>query len=118
MATGVGIYTEMKPLKFKHEFVKEILKGRKTTTWRLFDDKNLKIGDKLEIVNRDSGESFAKATITDIQKRRIKDLTDQELKNHGYSNISDMIDTHRGYYGDKVNVETEVKIIEFKLLNA
>ena len=106
----------MKTLKFKHEFVKEILKGKKTTTWRLFDDKNLKNKDELDLIDRESGESFGKAVIIDIQKKKIKELTDQELKNHGYTSLGDMLDSHRVYYGAKVNLQSEVKIITFKLL--
>lgn len=106
----------MKTLKFKHEFVKEILKGKKTTTWRLFDDKNLKNKDELGLIDRDSGESFGKAVIIDVQKKQIKDLIDNELRNHGYTSLGDMIDSHRVYYGPKVNLQSEVKIIKFKLL--
>ena len=84
----------MKPLKFEHEFVKEILKGKKTVTQRLFDDKNLHKGDELDLIDRDSGESFGKAKILNIEKKKIKELTDQELKNHGYTSIGDMIDSH------------------------
>ena len=106
----------MKTLKFAHEFVREILEGRKTTTWRLFDDKDLTVGDTLELVDRDSGEEFGKATITDIEEKKIKDLTEEELKNHGYGNLEDMINNHREYYGDKVNMESEVKIITFRVI--
>jgi len=105
----------MKTLKFKHEFVKEILKGKKTSTWRLFDDKNLRNKDKLELIDQDSGKTFGEAVITDIQKKKIKELTDNELKNHGYTSLGDMIDSHRVYYGSKVNLQTEVKIVNFKL---
>ncbi len=106
----------MKALKFKHDFVKEILEGRKTTTWRLFDDKNLTAGDELELVDRDSNDIFAKAVITGIHEKKIKDLTEEELKNHDYTNTEDMITSHRGYYGDKVNLNTDVKMITFKLV--
>ncbi len=106
----------MKPLKFKHEFVKEILKSKKTTIWRLFDDKNLRKGDELDLIDRDSEESFGKAKILDVEKKKIKELTDFELKNHDYTSLGDMIDSHRVYYGSKVNLQTEVKIIKFKLL--
>lgn len=92
------------------------MKGKKTTTWRLFDDKNLKSKDKLELIDRDSDESFGKAVIIDIQEKKIKDLTDQELKNHGYASLGDMLDSHRVYYGHRVNLQSEVKIIKFKLL--
>jgi len=106
----------MKTLKFKHEFAKEILEGRKTTTWRLFDDKDLTIGDELELLDRDSGESIGKAVIADLLNKKIKDLTVEELNNHGYDNVDAMIMSHKGYYGGKVDFETDVKILTFKLL--
>ena len=46
------------------------------------------------MIDRDSGESFGKAKILNIEKKKIKELTDQELKNHGYTSIGDMIDSH------------------------
>ena len=38
----------MKTLKFKQCLVDQILRGEKTSTWRLFDDKDLNIGEKIE----------------------------------------------------------------------
>lgn len=107
----------MKTLKFRHDFVKEIIEGRKTTTWRLFDDKDLKTGDRLSLVDSQTGEVFAKAVIIDTQTKTIENLTDDELKNHGYNNRDDMITSHKGYYGDKVDLDTGVKIVEFKVIN-
>ena len=56
----------MKTLKFRHHLVKEILVGRKTTTWRLFDDKDLSVGDPLELLDWESGKKFAEAEIVGI----------------------------------------------------
>lgn len=106
----------MKSLKFKHEFVREMLEGRKTTTWRLFDDKDLSVGDELDLVDRDSNESFGKAVITDVVEKKVGELTNEELVNHGYNNLDEMLNSHRGYYGDKVSLESIVKIITFKLV--
>ncbi len=106
----------MKTLKFKHDFVKEILEGRKTTTWRLFDDKDLQINDELELIDAENGEKFGKAKITSVVEKTIKDLTDEELKNHEYESRDKMIESHKKYYGDKVNLDTLVKIIKFKLI--
>lgn len=106
----------MKPLKFNHEFLEEILEGRKTTTWRLFDDKDLSVGDKLDLIDRDSNESFGKAVITDVVGKKISELSNKELINHGYNTLEDMLGSHRGYYGDKVNLESAIKIITFKLI--
>jgi hypothetical protein len=41
----------MKKLKFRHHLVKEIVTGSKTVTWRLFDDKDLQVGDELELID-------------------------------------------------------------------
>ena len=106
----------MKPLKFKHEFVKEILECRKNTTWRLFDDKNLQINDEIELVDAENKENFGKARIIDIQEKSIKDLSVEELNNHQYDNMDKMIESHRKYYGGKVDLDTTVKIITFNLL--
>lgn len=106
----------MKTLKFKHNFVKEILEGRKTTTWRLFDDKDLQINDELELIDSGNRGSFGKAKIIYVVEKTIQDLTDEELKNHEYENRDKMIESHRKYYGDKVNLDTVVKIITFKLI--
>ncbi len=106
----------MKPLKFRPYLVKEILEGRKTVTWRLFDDKDLKVGDELELINYETGEKFGNVVIVGVEEKKIKDLSETELKNHGYKNLEKMIETHKNYYGDKVDSDTMVKIIKFKLI--
>lgn len=106
----------MKTLKFKHDFVEEILNGRKSTTWRLFDDKDLKINDGVELVDASNGNCFGKAIIIEVKENKILDLTEEELKNHEYENREKMLESHRKYYGEKVNTESIVKIIKFKLL--
>lgn len=57
----------MKTLKFTSQLVDEILAGNKTSTWRLFDDKDLKNGDKLIFINKDTGDQFGTATITSLK---------------------------------------------------
>lgn len=41
----------IKTLKFRYHLAEEILAGRKTVTWRLFDDKALEIGDKIQLLH-------------------------------------------------------------------
>ncbi|MBI2591035.1 MAG: ASCH domain-containing protein [Candidatus Blackburnbacteria bacterium] len=53
----------MKTLKFAPELASLVLDGSKTSTWRLFDDKDLAQGDQLSLVNRETREEFAKAVI-------------------------------------------------------
>jgi len=60
-------------------------------------------------------EELGKAIIIEIIEKKIKDLTLEELNKHEYKDLDSMLTSHKGYYGDKVNLDTDVKIIIFKL---
>jgi hypothetical protein len=106
----------MKKLKFKPHLIQPILDGTKTITWRLFDDKNLQVGDHLELINSETGEKFAEVEIIGSREKQIKDLTDDDLRNNSYRDRTHVMEVNRECYGDMVNDQTVVKIIEFKLL--
>ena len=105
----------MKRLKFHHKFVDKILSRAKISTMRLFDDKNLQVGDQLELVDSSTGNVFACAEILELREKLVKQLSPEELAAHNYENVEAMIESHRGYYGDKVSRDTVTKIITFKL---
>ena len=48
----------MKTLKFTPELCQQIMAGNKTSTWRLFDDKDLTVGDKLQFLSKETGICF------------------------------------------------------------
>lgn len=107
----------MKTLKFRPHLVKEILEGRRTTTWRLFDDKDLQVGDRLELFNSETLESFAKAEITEIKEKKLGEIEDSDYEGHErYASQEEMAEHYKNYYGDKVNLDSVVKIIKFKIL--
>ncbi len=107
----------MKTLKFKSNLVARILDDSKTTTWRLFDDKNLRVGDKLEFINSDTKESFSCAEIIDVREKKLNEIEELDYKDHEkYSNTKDMVNHYQIYYGQKVSSESIVKIIKFRLL--
>ncbi len=106
----------MKTLKFRHNLVKEILDGRKTVTWRLFDDKDLNVGDKLEFIDWDNGEKFAEAEIIAIREKALGDIEEADYKGHErYENQEEMLQNYKKYYGDRVTQDTTIKIINFEL---
>lgn len=106
----------MKTLKFKDFKAGWILEGTKTATMRLFDDKDLKVGDELGLINSDNGEIFAQAIITEVIFKKIEDISETDLDGHEkWNNKTEMLESLRRYYGDRVNEDTEVKIIRFKL---
>lgn len=107
----------MKTLKFRQDLVKEIMEDRKTSTWRLFDDKDLSVGDKLDFVDWESGKKFAEAEITNVKVKNLGEIEESDFLGHEkYISTEDMLEHYRQYYGDRVAIETPVKIIDFKIL--
>jgi hypothetical protein len=107
----------MKTLKFDPSLVPLVLDGSKTSTWRLFDDKDLQVGDRLSLVNRASGDAFAEAEITEVREKQIREITDKDYEGHEpFESVEKMMEAYRKYYGDGVVPETAVKIVRFKLV--
>lgn len=107
-----------KQLKFRDYLVPLVLSGEKDVTWRLFDDKNLAIADQIDLINWNSGEKFAEAEIIEIKEKKLGDITEVDFAGHEKFNDKEaMLKTYQRYYGDKVNWETIVKIIKFRLIN-
>ncbi len=106
----------MKTLKFKAHLVEPILAGTKNVTWRMFDDKNLTVGDELEFVNKETMEKFANAVIVGIRQKRLGDIGGSDFEGHEtYESRDDMFKEMIKNYGDRINGDTIVKIVEFKL---
>lgn len=106
----------MKTLKFMPHLVSMILSGEKTSTWRLFDDKDLQKGDELILINKETEEEFAKAVITKVEEKKLKDVKEEDFVGHEkFESEEKMYETYRKYYGEKVNPDTIVKMIDFKL---
>jgi hypothetical protein len=108
----------MKKLKFEHPLVEMILDGRKTATWRIFDDKDLQVGDDLELIEFETGKMFAKAEIANVKEKKMSEVSDEDFDEHErYPSREEMLKTYQGYYGDRVNWDTSVKMIGFKLVS-
>lgn len=107
----------MKQLKFRSHLVPLVLSGEKTVTWRLFDDKNLSVGDTIEFFDSETGEKFAQAEATQVREKSFKELTDEDFEGHEkFSSPEEMMKTYKENYGDQVTMDTLIKMIDFKLL--
>lgn len=107
----------MKTLKSRHYLAEEIIAGRKTVTWRLFDDKDLKVGDKVELLYWETKKKFSNAEIINVYEKRLGEIEEKDFEGHEkFESRDEMIGTYKKYYGDKVDWNTAVKIIKFKLL--
>ncbi len=105
----------MKTIKFFPNLVPKILTGEKTTTWRLFDDKDLREGDALTFVNTQTGEAFGTAVIVSFQIKTLSTLSDEDWADHERPKTEqELYQSFSEWYGGKdVGPDTEVKILTF-----
>ena len=107
----------LKQIGFAPDLQPLVLSGEKYSTWRLFDDKNLTVGDVLEFVESKSRKPFAKALLTEITEKPLGKLTENDWKGHEkFSSDEEVYQTYSGYYNKPVGPETLVKVVRFKLL--
>lgn len=109
--------SENKYLKFEEDLVQPILDGKKTTTLRLFDDKDIQEGDHLRLIDKDNGDEFARADVILVYEKKFGDLDEKDFEGHeSYESLLHMREKFHQYYGEDVNDETPVKIVRFKLV--
>jgi len=107
-----------KILRFRKHLVPLILSGQKSVTWRLFDDKNLAVGDVVSFEEFVTNRAFAKAKITDLAEKQFKDLQDKDWVGHEqFGSLKEMYATYSTYYKQPVNEQTLVKVLNFVLLD-
>jgi len=107
----------VKTLKFAPHLVAPILSGEKTGTWRMFDDKDLSVGDELLLVGKADGKKFARARITAVTEKKLGEVAESDYTDHErYKSTEEMLGNFRGYYGDKVTLDTLFKVVRFELL--
>lgn len=108
----------MKTLKFRKNLSELILKYEKTTTWRIFDDKDIKEGDIIQFLIWETKEIFANAKIVNVVEKKFKDLNEQDLDGHEkFESKDEMYATYTTYYNKTVDENTLVKIIKFELID-
>lgn len=107
----------MKTLKFRKNLADEILAGRKTATWRLFDDKDLRVGDRVGLLIWETKEKFADAEIIAVKEKKLQNIKDEDFVGHEkFASREEMLENYQLFYGDKVNWDTLVKMLDFKLI--
>ena len=107
-----------KTLKFSPELVDLVLSGEKTATWRLFDDKDLRVGDVVGLIRRPELTQFAIAEITSVVEKPLGKMTSKDRVGHeAFESEGKMHETYKRYYKRDVNPNTLLKIYRFRLLS-
>lgn len=112
----------MKTLKFNHDDAQRILQGLKTTTWRLYDDKDLSVDDVIKVIDKvkpndpSSWLVIGRARVEEIVEKKLGRAGDEDMKGKGhetYASKDEMLKAYKSYYGDRVTFDTPVKIVHF-----
>src|SRR5690349_3052111 len=114
----------MKTLKLDHAPAQEVLAGSKTSTWRLYDDKELSVNDDVRLIDKvnpadpDTWKVIGTAHIVSIVQKRLGDVGRDDYEKHeAFTDHWQMLQTYRKYYGPQVDNDTVIKIIRFTFNN-
>lgn len=113
----------MKSLKLDHGLAEEVRVGHKTSTWRLFDDKDLSVDDRLVLIDKvdphdhNSWVAFGEAVITAVVEKHLGEIGKSDFGGHEqYQSPAAMLQQFQQYYGPSVSLKTPVKILSFTFL--
>ena len=111
------LFNEMnrKVVKFTPQLSELVKKGEKYTTFRIFDDKDLSEGDEIVLATRDGDTvtEFGEAIITKVNIKTVSTLSKDDFIGHEKIG-SNILEHYKGYYGNTIDNNTEVKVIRFK----
>jgi hypothetical protein len=106
----------VKKLKFAEKFRKPILEGKKTATFRVFDDKNISEADELILISTETKDEFAKAIVSEVKETIFGQLTEKDYEgNEKYVSDEELFKEFEKYYHRKIDWNTPVKIIRFNI---
>jgi len=110
----------MKTLKLDHQLAQDVVAGKKTSTWRLYDDKDLSVNDTVKLLDKvdpsrpETWKVIGEAHITTVIQKRLGDVADDDYEGHNpYESQQAMLHSYQKYYGQQVDLDTPIKIIRF-----
>jgi ribonuclease HI len=114
----------MKQIKFNHTFAELIRQGKKTATFRMYDDKDLSVDDRVELLDKVDPKrpatwiSIGFGRIDSIVEKRLSAVTEDDLHEcEQFDTREKMLATYRKYYGEQVTIDAPIKVIRFTLLD-
>jgi ribonuclease HI len=109
-----------KTLKLDKISADAVQNGALSNTWRLYDDKDLRVDDHVDLINKvDPGDpaswnTFLTVVVDMIIEKRLGDVTEAEMAGHfGQLSRDEVLTQLRAYYGRDVGWHTPVKMVYF-----
>lgn len=116
-----AIVPSMKALKLNHEFAQEVARGKKTSTWRVNDDKDLHVNDMVSLIDKvdplkpETWKSIGVVRISSILEKRLGEIEKKDVPpQEPLPSKSELLKIFQGFYGSQINLETPVKIVNFE----
>ncbi len=111
----------MKQLKFEHKYAKDIISGAKNTTLRI-DDKNIKVGDKVQLVDKTNvndpqqWQVPGELKVFSASEFVLSKLPSELIKSSEINSLSKekLYEFLRRFYGESVDEDTVVSLISFE----
>jgi len=110
----------MKALKVNHDSAQLIRAGKRNSTWRINDDKDLHVNDIVMLIDQvdpispATWQELGKVRITQILEKQLGQLTQDDIgPEETLTTLEDRLNIYRTYYGPQVKAETPVKIVFF-----
>ena len=114
----------MKVIKLDHASALSMMSGKKRSTWRMFDDKQLAVGDTIQLIDKVDPEdestwhTIGCGVINIVIEKRIRDITESDYEGHEeYVSHEEIVEQFKHYYGDSVTIDTPLKIVQFSLVD-
>lgn len=112
----------MKKLKLDHHLADLVRSGKKTATWRMYDDKDISVNDELEFIDKvnpkdpDTWQPAGTAIVDKVIEVRMREMKAFDAEGHAaYESDEAMLQAFQKYYGPQVTLDTPVKMIHFTL---
>lgn len=114
----------MKTLKFAHHLAPKIASGEKTSTWRMYDDKDISVNDRLRLIDKvdperpEAWKVIGTVRVDSVIQKRLGDIAREDYEGHRqYNSQQELLQSYRNFYGPQVDFDTPIKIIRFSFDN-
>lgn len=101
-------------LHFKEQYLRDVVSGKKRITIRYGRKYDVRPGNIVFLAVK--GKPVAKARITSVQVKKLRDLTEHEVKMEGFKSLHALIKHLRHIYPD-IGPDSYVTVLKWKLLH-